>query len=100
MRHCPFLTFIERPCAGWRKVNPTRTRPNEYRDRYGEPVNAKGGPLDCPFGNPLCEYGVRGGAGWECHHPRAAQLVNDPRFWAAYADYIPDEEDAERNEKE
>ncbi|KAJ8395981.1 hypothetical protein AAFF_G00026890 [Aldrovandia affinis] len=62
-------------------------RPNEYRDEGRNPVSAKGGPLDCPFGNPLCEYGVRGGAGWECwnYHPQAAQLMLDPRFWADYA---------------
>ncbi|KAJ8398113.1 hypothetical protein AAFF_G00431900 [Aldrovandia affinis] len=61
--------------------------PNEYRDEEGKHVNAKGGPLDCPLGNPLCEYGVTGGAGWECwnHHPQASQLVLDPRFWADYA---------------
>ncbi|KAJ8414482.1 hypothetical protein AAFF_G00036840 [Aldrovandia affinis] len=60
---------------------------NEYQDEDGNPVNAKGGPLECPFGNPLCEYGVRGGAGWECwnYHPLAAKLVKDPRFWADYA---------------
>ncbi|KAJ8358272.1 hypothetical protein AAFF_G00018410 [Aldrovandia affinis] len=69
--------------------------PNEYRNEKGEPVNAKGGPPDCPLGNPLCEYGVRGGAGWECwnHHPLAAKLVKDPRFWASYVDDNPDGED-------
>ncbi|KAJ8385780.1 hypothetical protein AAFF_G00182240 [Aldrovandia affinis] len=69
--------------------------PNEYRDEGGNPVNAKGGPLDCLFGNPLCEYGVRVGAGWECwnYHPLAAKLVKDPRFWDGYAGGSPDGED-------
>ncbi|KAJ8375681.1 hypothetical protein SKAU_G00062610 [Synaphobranchus kaupii] len=73
-----------------RKDNQRQTGPNEYRDQYGRPVNAAGGPLDCPFGNPLCEYGVRGGAGWECwkHHPQAAQQVADPKFWNTYAKHI------------
>ncbi|KAJ8366668.1 hypothetical protein AAFF_G00345500 [Aldrovandia affinis] len=60
--------------------------PNKYRDERGRLVNAKGGPLDCPFGNPLCEYGMRGGAGWECwyYHPQSSQLVKDRQFWADY----------------
>ncbi|KAJ8412560.1 hypothetical protein AAFF_G00128960 [Aldrovandia affinis] len=52
--------------------HPNRTQ--QYRDRRGNPVKARGGPRDCPFGNRLCEYGVRGGAGRECwnYHPLAS----------------------------
>lgn len=68
-------------------VTVVQTGPNEYRDQQGNLVNARGGPLDCPFGNPLCEWGVRAGAGWECwdYHPQAARAVRDPQFWDAYA---------------
>ncbi|KAJ8358167.1 hypothetical protein AAFF_G00028740 [Aldrovandia affinis] len=70
----------------------SRMRTQQYRDRRGNPVNARGDPLNCPFGNRLCEYGVRGGAGWECwnHHPLAAKLGEDPRFRAGYVGDSPD----------
>jgi hypothetical protein len=45
-------------------VNPVPDAPGQYTDR---PCNAKGGPLDCPFGNPEYLYGVRPGGGWACH---------------------------------
>ncbi|KAJ8358372.1 hypothetical protein AAFF_G00011640 [Aldrovandia affinis] len=38
----------------------SRMRTQQYRDRRGNPVDARGDPLNCPFGNRLCEYGVRG----------------------------------------
>ncbi|KAJ8414284.1 hypothetical protein AAFF_G00051540 [Aldrovandia affinis] len=81
--------------AGCFTVNVIQTGPSGYRDEYRNPVNAKGGPIECPFGNPLCEYGVRVGAGWECwnYHPLAAKLVKDPQFWAGYAGDSPDGED-------
>ncbi|KAJ8386291.1 hypothetical protein AAFF_G00174870 [Aldrovandia affinis] len=55
-------------------------RTQQYRDRRGNPVNARGDPLNCPFGNRLCEYGVRGGAGreyWD-YHPLASKLGRIP----------------------
>ncbi|KAJ8346519.1 hypothetical protein SKAU_G00279200 [Synaphobranchus kaupii] len=72
-------------------VTTVRVRPNAFRDEYGAPVNTVGGPTNCPFGNPLCEYGVwKGKCGWECrqHHLWAAQEKNDPMFWNTYADHI------------
>ncbi|KAJ8357881.1 hypothetical protein AAFF_G00057970 [Aldrovandia affinis] len=55
-------------------------RTQQYRDRRGNPVNARGDPLNCAFGNRLCEYGVRGGAGRECwnYHPLASKLGRIP----------------------
>ncbi|KAJ8388182.1 hypothetical protein AAFF_G00136480 [Aldrovandia affinis] len=49
--------------------------PNEYRDEGGNPVNAKGGPLDCPFGNYFCEYGVRRLGVLELPSPGCAAVV-------------------------
>ncbi|KAJ8333582.1 hypothetical protein SKAU_G00415900 [Synaphobranchus kaupii] len=77
--------------AGYYVVTTVRVGPNAFRDEYGAPVNVVGGPTNCPFGNPLCEYGVwKGKCGWECrqHHPQAAQEKNDPMFWNAYAAHI------------
>ncbi|KAJ8352926.1 hypothetical protein AAFF_G00189870 [Aldrovandia affinis] len=70
----------------------SRMRTQQYRDRRGNPVNARGDPLNCPFGNRLCEYGVRGGAGRECwnYHPLASKLGEDPRFRAGYVGDSPD----------
>ncbi|KAJ8353449.1 hypothetical protein SKAU_G00210160 [Synaphobranchus kaupii] len=35
-------------------VMVSQVGPDEYRDqRTGKPVNEKGGPLNCPYGNPL-----------------------------------------------
>ncbi|KAJ8361748.1 hypothetical protein AAFF_G00427940 [Aldrovandia affinis] len=70
----------------------SRMRTQQYRDRRGNPVNARGDPLNCPFGNRLCEYGVRGGTGRECwnYHPLAAKLGEDPRFRAGYVGDSPD----------
>ncbi|KAJ8394308.1 hypothetical protein AAFF_G00047150 [Aldrovandia affinis] len=73
--------------AGCFTVNVIQTGPNEYRDEYGNPVNAKA---------------VRGGAGWECwnYHPLAAKLVKDPRFWAGYAGDSFDGEDWHQRDEE
>ncbi|KAJ8362423.1 hypothetical protein AAFF_G00375710 [Aldrovandia affinis] len=74
----------------------SRIRTQQYRDRRGNPVNARGDPLNCPFGNRLCEYGVRGGAGreyWD-YHPLASKLGEDPRFRAGYVGDSPDGETA------
>ncbi|KAJ8412749.1 hypothetical protein AAFF_G00117000 [Aldrovandia affinis] len=73
-------------------TRPGKVRTQQYRDRRGNPVNARGDPLNCPFGNRLCEYGVRGGAGreyWD-YHPLASKLGEDPRFWAGYVGDSPD----------
>ncbi|KAJ8362196.1 hypothetical protein AAFF_G00390650 [Aldrovandia affinis] len=80
--------------------HPNRTQ--QYRDRRGNPGNARGGPLNCPFGNRLCEYGVKGGAGWECwnYHPLASKLVEDPRFRAGYVGDSPNGGDWRQRDEE
>ncbi|XP_019900097.2 syncytin-2-like isoform X1 [Esox lucius] len=48
------------------EVIPLQGHPGQYMDKYGNPCNAKGRPLNCPYGNPDCEWSVRAGAGWAC----------------------------------
>ncbi|XP_036826014.1 uncharacterized protein LOC110489625 isoform X3 [Oncorhynchus mykiss] len=48
-------------------VDPVPGSPGHYTDRYGQACNAAGGPLDCPFGNPNCLFGVVPGGGYACH---------------------------------
>jgi hypothetical protein len=47
-------------------VNPVPGRPGHYTDGNGQLCNVVGGPLDCPFGNPNCLYGVVSGGGYTC----------------------------------
>lgn len=60
--------------------------PDSYINDRGQPCNSKGGPLNCPFGNPLCEYGVQAGAGWACwkYNPTMRKLLQDPEFWTKH----------------
>lgn len=48
-------------------VNPVPDSPGHYTNIYGKACNALGVPLDCPFGNPNCLYGVTPGGGYACH---------------------------------
>lgn len=57
-------------------VNPVPWTPGQYTDRYGKACNALGGPLDCPFGNPNCLYGVTPGGGYACHDYLLHQLTS------------------------
>ncbi|KAK6296081.1 hypothetical protein J4Q44_G00337940 [Coregonus suidteri] len=40
---------------------------DDFESDYPPLCNVNGGPLDCPFGNPECLYGVVPGGGWACH---------------------------------
>uniref|UniRef100_A0A673ZJP8 Uncharacterized protein n=3 Tax=Salmo trutta TaxID=8032 RepID=A0A673ZJP8_SALTR len=48
-------------------INPVPDNPGHYTNKYGNPCNAVGGPLDCPFGNPNCLHEVILGGGYRCH---------------------------------
>ena len=48
-------------------VNRVPGSPGHYADENEQLCNAVGGPLDCPFGNPNCLYGVVPGGGYACH---------------------------------
>lgn len=55
-------------------INPVPGNPGHYTNGYGKPCNVVGGPLDCPFGNPNCLYGVTPGSGYACHDFRKKGL--------------------------
>ena len=64
-----------------------------YKDGNGVRSNEKGVPLDCPYGNPLCEWG--GGnkpvARWASVKLRYATFPDE--YWEWYFQGATDEED-------
>ncbi|KAJ8376403.1 hypothetical protein SKAU_G00069830 [Synaphobranchus kaupii] len=77
-------------CFGNYPVTVIQTGPGSYLNSRNKACNEKGGPLDCHYGNPSCEYGDRGGTGWECLqvNPRTRAMAADPAFWDSYAQHI------------